>query len=489
MKRPANLDEARAIAAVMEASRRDPNFYVENVIGDSLWSKQQEVLRAIAKNRIVTVASCHGIGKTHLAARAAHQFLNTYKNSYVVTTAPTFRQVEELLWRQIRAVHKKSAMARSGRLLKTMLEYSDEWFAIGVSSDDTDKIQGFHPASGNILVIVDEAAGVSEETFVAVEAIMTSLGAHALFIGNPTKLSGTFYNSHHIDPKSCKIRISCFDTPNFTNNGIETIEDLKNLDEEALEIVAPYLITPQWAADKITRWGVDTPMFQSRVLGQFPTAEVNTLIPLEFIEAAMTPERLAELQAAQSKDEPLSVGVDVARFGDDKTVITRRKGSIVTNQHAYSKEDTEQTAGRVKMIYPAPEFIGIDEDGLGGGVVDKLTHDKIDGVVGILNNSSARKDDTGLTFVNLRSQLWWNLAERFKSGKIYIPPEFTELAAELSAIRYDITRQGIAVETKEQLKKRLHRSPDRADSLMYAFANFVRQAEVQRIAVARRRQK
>ena len=141
------------------------------------------------------------------------------------------------------------------------------------------------------------------------------------------------------------------------------------------------------------------------------------------------------------------------------------------------------------MIYPAPEFIGIDEDGLGGGVVDKLTHDKIDGVIGILNNSSARKDDTGLTFVNLRSQLWWNLAERFKSGNIYIPPEFTELAAELSAIRYDITRQGIAVETKEQLKKRLHRSPDRADSLMYAFANFVRQAEVQRIAVARRRQK
>lgn len=489
MKRPANLDEARAIAAVMEASRRDPNFYVENVIGDNLWEKQQDVLRAIAKNRIVTVASCHGIGKTHLAARAAHQFLNTYKNSYVVTTAPTFRQVEELLWRQIRAVHKKSALARSGRLLKTMLEYSDEWFAIGVSSDDTDKIQGFHPASGNILVIVDEAAGVSEETFVAVEAIMTSLGAHALFIGNPTKLSGTFYNSHHIDPKSCKIRISCFDTPNFTNNGIETIEDLKNLDEEALEIVAPYLITPQWAADKITRWGIDTPMFQSRVLGQFPTAEVNTLIPLEFIEAAMTPERLAELQAAQSKDEPLSVGVDVARFGDDKTVITRRKGSIVTNQHAYSKEDTEQTAGRVKMIYPAPEFIGVDEDGLGAGVVDKLLHDKIDGVVGIRNNSSGRKDDTGLTFVNLRSQLWWNLAERFKSGKIYIPPEASELAAELSAIRYDITRQGIAVETKEQLKKRLHRSPDRADSLMYAFANFVRQAEVQRIAVARRRQK
>lgn len=472
---------------IRDASMLDPVYYVENVIHDELWSKQQEAIRALRTNRVVTVRSCHGIGKTFLAARAAHWFLNTYKNSFVITTAPTFRQVEELLWRQLRTVHNKSDLQGTGRLLKTMLEYSDEWFALGVSSDDTDKIQGFHPNSGHILVIVDEAAGVDEQTFVAVEAIMTSLGARALFIGNPTKLSGTFYDSHHTDPKSYKIGISCFDTPNFTNNGIETIQDLIDMDEDDIEIVAPYLITPQWAKDKITRWGVETPMFQSRVLGRHPSAEINTLVPLEYIEAAMSPERLDELKKNGDDKQPLALGVDVARYGDDKTVITPRHGGIVGKQMVSSKEDTGQTTGRVKLASAGASFIGVDEDGIGGGVVDQLRQDKIDHVVGILNGSSAKKDDTGITFANLRSQLWWNLAEKFKRGEIYLPPHMTELAAEISAVRYKYTRQGIAVETKEEIKKRLHKSPDRADSLMYAFANFVATAQTQQPSAARRR--
>lgn len=480
---PSSVAEAQHYKAIMAASKVDPVFYVEEVVGDKLWHKQEEAIRALVDNRIVTVRSCHGIGKTFLAARAAHWFLNTFENSYVITTAPTFRQVEELLWRQLRTVHMKSLLHGTGRLLKTMLEYSDEWFAMGVSSDDTDKIQGFHPNSGHILVIVDEAAGVAEDTYVAVEAIMTSLGARALLIGNPTKLSGTFYDSHHIDPKSYKIGISCFDTPNFTNNGIETIDDLMTMNEADIEIIAPYLITPQWARDKITRWGIDTPMFQSRVLGKHPSAEVNTLIPLEYIEAAMSEERLADLIAAGDDHQPLSVGVDVARYGDDKTVITPRRGGIVEKQQVYGKIDTNETTGHVKMLPPA-EFIGVDEDGIGGAVVDNLRHDRVDNVVGIVNNATARKDATGLKFVNLRSQLWWNMAEKFKTGQIYIPPTATELAAELSAVRYEITRQGIAVETKEQIKKRIKRSPDHADSLMYSFGNFVATAQAQQVAAS-----
>lgn len=488
LNNPQTIEEARKIRLIRDASMLDPVYYVENVIHDELWDKQEEAIRAIRTNRVVTVRSCHGIGKTFLAARAAHWFLNTYKNSYVITTAPTFRQVEQLLWRQLRTVHKKSDLAGAGRLLKTQLEYSDEWFALGVSSDDTDKIQGFHPNSGHILVIVDEAAGVDEETFVAVEAIMTSLGARLLMIGNPTKLTGTFYDSHHIDPKSYKIGISCFDTPNFTNNGIETIDDLMNLDESAIEIVAPYLITPQWAADKITRWGVETPMFQSRVLGKHPSAEINTLIPLDLIEAAMRPERKEELEARGDHKERMSVGVDVARYGDDKTVITPRHGGIVEQQIVNGKESTDTTTGRVKLL-AAPRFIGVDEDGIGGAVVDQLLADKIDNVAGILNGSSAKADDSGLKFVNLRSQLWWHLADMFKKHEIYIPPNMTELAAELSAVRYKITRQGIAVETKEELKKRLRKSPDRADSLMYAFADFITTAQTEYVATAKRRER
>lgn len=488
--KPKTLKEAEDALAILEASRLDPVYYVENVIHDKLWDKQEEAIRALRDYRIVTVKSCHGVGKTFLGARAAHWFLNTFENSYVITTAPTFRQVEQLMWRQLRTVHLKSEMQEVGKLLKTQLEYSDEWFAVGVSSNDTDKIQGYHPNSGNILVIVDEAAGVAEDTYTAVEAIMTSLGARALFIGNPTTMTGTFHHSHHGDPESYKIGISCFDTPNFVNNGIETIDDLMKMNVDDIEIIAPYLITPQWAKDKITRWGIETPMFQSRVLGQFPSSEVNSLIPLHYIEAAMQPERKEALIEAGDEDEPLKLGVDVARYGDDKTVYTPRHGGIIEEQMVRSKESTDTTAGRIRQ-YPVPAFIGVDADGVGGGVVDILESPalKTDNVYGIMNNSKAFKDDTGLKFVNLRSQMWYNLAEKFKRGEIYIPKHLTELAAELSSIRYSITSRGFMVETKEEMKKRLRKSPDRADSLMFSFADFVATAERQYVATAKRQRK
>ena len=202
----------------------------------------------------------------------------------------------------------------------------------------------------------------------------------------------------------------------------------------------------------------------------------------------MRPERKEELEARGDHKERMSVGVDVARYGDDKTVITPRHGGIVEQQIVNGKESTDTTTGRVKLL-AAPRFIGVDEDGIGGAVVDQLLADKIDNVAGILNGSSAKADDSGLKFVNLRSQLWWHLADMFKKHEIYIPPNMTELAAELSAVRYKITRQGIAVETKEELKKRLRKSPDRADSLMYAFADFITTAQTEYVATAKRRER
>lgn len=466
------LDDARALYNMRRAAKLSPVYHVKSIVGDEPWAKQEEALWALKTHRVVTVASCHGVGKTFLGGEAAHWFLNTFENSMVITTAPTWRQVEQMMWRQIRRIHKKSLYGDTGRLLKTMLEYGDEWFAMGVSSDDTDKLQGFHPNSGHILVIADEAAGISEETWLAIEAIMTSFGARLLMIGNPTTVSGSFHYSHHSDPATYKIRISCFDTPNFTNNGIETIQDLIDMKEEDIEIVAPYLITPMWAKDKITRWGVESPMFQARVLGQFPSQETNSLISLLDIEAATTDERLEFLRTRGDLALNQSLGVDVARYGDDKTVITSRRGGIVESQDVRGKTATTETTGRVAS-YPAPAFIGVDADGVGGGVVDELLELKIQNVEGLMNGSSPRADDTGIKFANLRSQMWYNLAEQFRKGEIYIPPHMTELMAELSSIRYTYTRQGLSVEQKADMKKRLHKSPDRADSLMFAFADYV----------------
>ena len=470
----------------------EPSYFISKYLGDTLWSKQEEIVESVRVNPITTVRSCHGIGKSFTAADVALWFLNAHKDSIVITTAPTFRQVENVIWRYMRSAHKNAKFPLGGRRLKTRLEMSEDWYAIGVSSDDPDKVQGFHPKSGHILVIIDEAAGVSEDIYVAADAIMSSMGARMLMIGNPTTLGGRFYESHHSDSGAQRISISCFDTPNFTNNGIENIDDLMNVDMDDVEITHPFLVTPAWVKDKVTRWGVESPLFQARCLGQFPSAEINTLIPLNLIEAACTPERKRALTAryihgALTEDEyeeqmklmlddpsltgqPHYISADPARYGDDKTVISQRYGPIVLPQIVNGKEGTTQTAGRIKMLKPAVAIF-IDEDGVGGGVIDVLVDDGFDNVVGIHNGGKATPEN-GMNFTMMRDQLWWNLAELFKSGDIYIPPN-SELISQLASIRYEITRRGVKIEEKAEMKKRLHVSPDRADSLMYLFAEWL----------------
>ena len=457
-------DLAQQVAQIRLVSERDPAYFVSNHLGDSLWSKQKEIAISVRNNPVTTVRSCHGIGKSYTAARLALWYLLNYDDSIVVTTAPTFRQVEQIIWREMRSAYKRAKLPLPGRILKTRLEVADEWYALGLSSDDSDKIQGFHPKSGHILVIVDEAAGVDEDTYIAVESILSSMYARALFIGNPTALAGTFYKSHHQDPSTSKIHVSCFDTPNFTNNGIRTLEDLMKVDMNKIEIVAPYLITPQWVKDKVRKWGIDSPMFQARCLGNFPSAEVNTLIPLNVIEMSATPERKKALKPG----DPY-LGVDVARYGDDETVVAPRKGGIFDKLEVSNKEATTSTTGRVKN-YPAQSAIAVDSDGVGGPVADMLKEDGFDNIIEIYNNSTAVPDQTGLKFVNLRSQMWWHAAEKFKAGEIYIPEDDDELQSQLATPRYTVTRQGIAVETKDEIKKRIKVSPDRADAVVYSLA-------------------
>jgi len=171
-----------------------PVAFAERALGVDLWSKQVEVLEALRDGPRVTVRACHGVGKTFVAASAALWFLYTRKPSVVLTTAPTGRQVRQVLWRQLRALHRRARYSLGGELHLTRLELGDEWFGLGLATDEPDRFQGFH--SESILLIVDEAAGVREEIFDAVEGVLTTEGAKTLLIGNPTSQSGYFYRSH-----------------------------------------------------------------------------------------------------------------------------------------------------------------------------------------------------------------------------------------------------------------------------------------------------
>ncbi|HHY95481.1 MAG TPA: hypothetical protein GX513_10815 [Firmicutes bacterium] len=460
-------DVARKLVFRLKA---DPVWFVTHVLGTRPWTKQAEILEAVRDAPRAAVRSCHGAGKSFVAGQVILWFLYSFRPSIVLSTAPTWRQVAKLVWKEVRASYRRSKVPLGGHLLPKRPEIQiiqDEWYAIGLSTNEPDRFQGFHEE--NILVVVDEAAGVPEDIFEAVEGVLTSEHARLLLLGNPTSVGGTFYNAFR-SPGWKTIAISAFDTPNFTAFGI-TEDDIREGTWEGKitgPLPNPKLITPAWVADKYQTWGPTSPAYQARVLGQFPAEAEDTLIPLAWIEAAMA--RWHEAPEGQ----PVEMGVDVARFGADKSAIAVRRGSRVLPLRVYGKQDTMATVGAVIAEQRAvgATAIKVDVIGIGAGVVDRLKEQGYS-VRGI-NVAEAAADPE--RFANLRSQLWWALRERLDPNPkvnpdpVALPPD-DELLADLSGVKYRITSRGqLEVERKEDMKKRLGRSPDRADAVVLAFA-------------------
>lgn len=463
-------DRAQA-RRLIERARQDPVWWARHVLGVRPWARQEDILRSVRDYPKTAVRSCHGIGKSFTAAATILWFLFCHPRAVVLSTAPTWRQVEKLIWREIRTAYHAARVPLGGKLMRKAPELyvADDWFAIGVSTRHPDRFQGFH--AEHILVVVDEAAGVPEAIFEAVDGVLTSAHSRLLLLGNPTSVSGTFYDAFR-KPGWRTISVSAFDTPNFTEFGITEDDVASGAWEEKIggrPLPNPRLITPGWVADKYVQWGRHSPAYQSRVLGQFPEQGADTLIPLAWIEAAM--ERWSETP----EGEPLVLGVDVARFGDDRTVLAPRKGAKVLPLMVYRHQDTMETAGAalVKAREMGGASIHVDVIGVGAGVVDRL-HELDADVTGV-NVAEAASDPEH--FANRRSELWWGLRERLKPDApdpIALPPD-DELLAELAGIKYKITSRGqIAVESKEDMKRRLGYSPDKADAVVLAFATPVR---------------
>ena len=157
--------------------------FAKGILRVELWSKQEEVLSALFENRRVEVKSGNGLGKEYCAVVAVLWFLYCHDPAIVLSTAPTFRQVRHVLWRQIRRLYRRAPDVLGGNILDTRWELADDRYAIGLSADTADQFQGFH--SPNMLIVVDEAEGLSDEIYEAVEAVMTSASPRLLLIRNP----------------------------------------------------------------------------------------------------------------------------------------------------------------------------------------------------------------------------------------------------------------------------------------------------------------
>ena len=442
-----------------------PGRFAREVLGVELWAKQEEVLAALPERRRVAVKSGNGLGKGFSAAVAALWFLHCHAPAIVLSTAPTFRQVRHILWRQIHSLHRRAPETLGGKLLDTRWELAEDRYAMGLSADTADQFQGFH--SPNMLIVVDEAEGVSDEIYEAIEAVMTSDESRLLLIGNPTTASGAFrrafYQERHL--YHC-ITISALDSPNVQSG----------------RVVIPGLTTARWVEERRQIWGADNPLYRARVLGEFPDQAADTLIKLSDLEAAAdretgsvsTGETVGE--TVRETGGEVALAVDVARFGSDHSVILRRRGNRVEEIRTFNGMDTMELAGWVAAAIREfqPAQTSIDEVGIGAGVVDRLREQGY-GVRGINVAHAARQKDI---FANLRAEGYWRLRELFAAGEISIPPD-QQLLGELAALRYSYDSQGrILMESKEAMRQRGIPSPDKADALMLAFVAPVSRARL-----------
>ena len=499
-----------------------PVAFAREVLGVELWAKQEEVLTALATHRRVAVKSGNGLGKGFCAAVALLWFMHAHQDAAIaLSTAPTFRQVRHILWRQLRRLYRPAAKSLGGKMLDTRWELSGDRYAMGLSADSADQFQGFH--SPNMFIVVDEAEGVGDEIYEAIESVMTSADPLLLLIGNPTTMTGAFRRAFYEERQLYRtITISALDSPNV----------------QAGRVIIPGLTTPRWVEERREIWGDENPVYRARVLGEFPDQGEDTLLSLSGIEAAMrqpgaqnaesgnspanhglrlsagpdlalpagrglalpagtelaegpsvhlsassgqtdsgarrndsnavpTDSGVSRMDSPRINSEEVVLAVDVARFGSDRSVILRRRGDCVEDIQVLRQMDTMQLAGWVAAAIREtdPAQVCIDEIGVGAGVVDRL-REQGHRVRGINVAHKARQE--GL-FVNLRAEGYWTLRERFISGRISLPAD-NQLVGELAALRYGFDSQGrIQMESKAAMRQRGLPSPDKADALMLAF--------------------
>jgi hypothetical protein len=356
-------------------------------------------------------------------------------------TAPTAGQLFDALFSELKAqVNKLPPVLRdsfdvlSDRISLKAAPESSFASARTSSSERPEALAGIH--SENVLLIVDEASAVPEPVFEAAAGSMSGHSACTILIGNPTRNSGLFYRTHHeLSSDWDTMHVSCLDIPLVSKDFVEQIK---------------------------STYGEGSNAYRIRVLGEFAVADNDTLIAAELVDAAM------------GRDVPVDVsdgmiyGLDVARFGTDRSALCKRKGNVVMEVKSWGGLDLMQLVGAVvnEARTDNPVEICVDTIGLGSGVADRLREMGYNVRDVNVAESSAMNPNAN----KLRDELWLAVKDWLATRTVRIPNDQT-LRHELVAPRYNFSSSGkIVVESKDAMKKRGMRSPDLADAVCLTFA-------------------
>jgi hypothetical protein len=300
-------------------------------------------------------------------------------------------------------------------------------------------------------VILDEAGGIPTDLYTAAEAVTTSADSRVLAIGNPDRRATEFHRIFREDDTWNKIHISAFDTPNFTGEWVP-------------DKVKPLLIQPEWVERQKIAWGEESARYKSKVLGQFPDEDDTAFFSQVALDKAM------DVEIVEDEEIPVVMGVDLARFGEDDSVIYTNRGGRVRKYASWSKASALESANRVHMaaLELGCREVRVDGAGLGGPVVDQLAAmgEGIYTVISMLG-SAASPDRT--RWFNARAYNFDSLREQMLSGRIDLDPDDSELVDELMMLRYKFHSTGsIQIESKDDMRGRGVSSPDNLDAAVYA---------------------
>lgn len=467
MKTMTKLTTTRPPKSGAASLLRDPVLFARVVLGADLWKSQRDILYALAHHRRVAVKACHASGKSYAIAIAALWWLTVHRDGIVVTTAPTWLQVEKIVWGEI-----KNAVLRSrlrGKInfpipTSTELRLGPQNYAIGVSTDESSRFQGFH--SAHVLIVLDEAPGVRNEIYEAVEGISAGGDVRILALGNPVVAGGPFYDAFASGRNRWKtITIDALATPNMCGLSLDELRQLPRDLPEDHPIFGfaprPYLITRHWVYDALHTYGEDSPFWQGRVRGQFPEQTADALISLKWIEDAKN-------RARKDAGGKIYAGIDVAGPGEAETVAYVRQGPNVIAFGAWSKADPRGDV--IAFLNPFRERLeSVNIDSIGIGYNFALHIDDQGFPVTQVNVGEPARDNE--QFANSKAEYYWGLRGRFAADDIAgVTDELT--LSQLATIRYEHTSRGqVKIESKEDARKRGVKSPDRAEALMLCFAN------------------
>ncbi len=437
------VETDRRIAELIRELWDDRVAFVKHIIGVTPTEQQVEALREFDKEDFVAIKSGVNTGKSTMMSWIILHYMCCRPSPKIICTSPSKDQLRNVLWPELLKWHNRMNVLFRSQFIWRKESYvhkdNEDWFAVcrTASKDNPEAMQGVHAEF--VMRIIDEASGIPEEVYEVLEGATGTKETKELMCGNPTRLEGQFYDAFNKSSEYYRL---------FTWSSLDSP------------------IAPKRVIERIRRkYGEDSNMYRVRVLGEFPLRDNDSFIPYDWAVAAL------QREIASQADMPVVFGCDIARQGDDSTVIAIRQGDEFKPYHVLQGKNTMEVSRYIARLANQykPQAIFIDVIGLGAGVFDRLEELGFPVIAVNVAETPAYEPDR---YERLRDELWGQMRDWLESrrGKLW-DNEDQDLIGQLTTPRYKITARGkIKIESKDEMKKRGVDSPDIADAHNLTFA-------------------